>query len=152
MTVFVNFVRRHPDAVVPTKATEGACGFDLTAVSMESTVTAASKESTNLCLEYDTGIAVAIPRGYVGLIFPRSSVSKTGWQLSNSVGVIDQDYRGTIKLRFNDSTGVYLGPPYLAGDRIGQLVIVPNPQVIFSEKMDLDGTDRGDGGFGSTGD
>lgn len=98
-----------------------------------------------------TGVRVEIPDGYVGLLFARSSLSKTGWILANSVGVIDSDYRGEIivKLRF---VGEDYEMPFHLGDRVAQLVVVP----IISPKIwqvgDVDrNTGRGDKGFGSTG-
>ena len=136
----IKFKKMNPNAVIPKQGTTGAAGFDLTAVSIE------VKENT---LKYDTGIAVEIPPGYVGLVFPRSSVCKTGLSLANSVGVIDSDYRGSISFVF------YKGPtwiePYSYGDRIGQLVIVPIPEVEFVEAEELSETERGEGGYGSTG-
>jgi dUTP pyrophosphatase len=128
-----------PEAVVPRIMTDGAAGADLTATSIEST-----KEY----MEYGTGIAVAIPKGFVGLIFPRSSVTKMDMMLKNSVGVIDSDYRGEIKFRFQVST---VGKTYQVGDRVGQLVIVPIPPVEYEEVENLDDTQRGEGGYGSTG-
>jgi len=88
-----------------------------------------------------------IPEGHVGLLFPRSSVSKKNLRLCNSVGVIDSGYRGEIILKF-DKNGENL---YEEGDRVGQLMIVPVPSVQFVEVTNLPGSDRGDGGFGSTG-
>ena len=93
-----------------------------------------------------------IPKGYVGLIYPRSSVSKTSHMLRNHVGIIDSGYRGEIMLKF----GWYEQTPgnhqvYDAGDRIGQIMIMPYPEVEFNEVEDLSDTERGSGGFGSTG-
>lgn len=140
-------------AVLPRRMSEGAAGFDL--VATDNGTFLASYDST---VEYDTGIAVAIPDGYVGLLFPRSSISNSQWSLANSVGVIDSDYRGPIKLRFRYH-GVKHGievthddVPYSVGDRIGQLVITPAPTVYFEEVDDLDDTTRAYGGFGSTDD
>jgi dUTP pyrophosphatase len=125
-------------SVAPKRATKHAAGYDLTAVS-------AVKMGEGL-YEYDTGIAVAIPEGYVGLVFPRSSVSNTGAHLANSCGVIDSDYRGPIKVRFYADSA-----PYNPMDRVAQLVIIP----IFESRLErvdrLDDTERGTGGFGSTG-
>lgn len=136
----IKFKKMNPNAVIPKRGTIGAAGFDLTAIGLEVTETT---------LKFDTGIAVEIPPGYVGLAFPRSSVCKTGLQLANSVGVIDSDYRGSISFVF------YKGPtwiePYSYGDRIGQLVIMPIPEVEFVEAEELSETERGEGGYGSTG-
>lgn len=136
----IKFKKLNPNAVMPKQGTTGAAGFDLTAVSIE------VKENT---LKYDTGIAVEIPPGYVGIVSPRSSVCKTGLSLANSVGVIDSDYRGSISLVFYKPAVCIV--PYLPGDRIGQLLIVPIPEVEFVEVEELSETERGAGGYGSTG-
>jgi len=90
-----------------------------------------------------------MPEGYVGLIFPRSSISKTDHYLRNSVGVIDSGYRGEIKIRM--STPLLGGVEYKEGDRIAQLIIMKLPWVNIEEVEELSDTDRGEGGFGSTG-
>ena len=136
----IKFKKLNPNAVIPKQGTAGAAGFDLTAVRLEATETT---------LKYDTGIAVEIPPGYVGLVFPRSSVCKTGLSLANSVGVIDQDFRGSISFVFYKPMQCIV--PYLPGDRIGQLLIVPIPAVEFMEVDELSETERGAGGYGSTG-
>lgn len=136
----IKFKKMNPNAVMPKQGTAGAAGFDLTAVSLKTTETT---------LKYDTGIAVEIPPGYVGLLFPRSSVCKTGLSLANSVGVIDSDFRGSISLVFYKNMQCIV--PYLPGDRIGQLLIVPIPEVEFVEVEELSETERGAGGYGSTG-
>jgi dUTP pyrophosphatase len=101
-------------------------------------------------VEYGTGIAVKIPEGYVGLLFPRSSISKTPHTLCNSVGVIDSNYTGEIKLRFRtEENREYL--EYSVGDRIGQLLIMPYPTIQLKEVEDLQKTNRGSQGFGSSG-
>lgn len=136
----IKFKKINSNAVMPKRGTSGAAGFDLTAVSIEENETV---------LKYDTGIAVEIPPGYVGLLFPRSSVCKTGLSLANSVGVIDQDFRGSISFVFYKNKQCIV--PYFPGDRIGQLVIVPIPAVEFVEVEELSETERGAGGYGSTG-
>jgi dUTP pyrophosphatase len=99
-----------------------------------------------------TGVHVEIPPGYVGLLFPRSSLSKRKIVMTNSVGVIDSDYRGEIMASL-----MYLGElnkvqiQIDAGERIVQLVIVPIVLAKFIEVDELDNTARGSGGFGSTG-
>lgn len=100
---------------------------------------------------FDTGVAVAIPEGFVGLIFNRSSNGKNGIKLANSVGVIDSDYRGNLKILLeNDSLDFTLD--VVAGDtKLAQLVIVPIVLPQFKVVTSLDNTDRGTGGFGSTG-
>jgi len=139
----VNIKKLNESAVIPTYAKQGDAGLDLTAVSMD-----VIDNKGSGYIEYGTGLAIEIPQGYVGLIYPRSSISKTGLILSNSVGVIDSGYRGEIKFRFK---WVKDADRYNIGDRIGQLVVMPYPQVTLIEKEELVETDRGDGGFGSTG-
>ena len=105
---------------------------------------------TDKYIEYDTGIAIEIPKGYVGLVFPRSSVSKLDLVQANSVGVIDSSYRNSIKVRFKKlkDDGVCV---YAPGERIAQLIILPYPMIGFNEVEKLSDSDRGLGGFGSTG-
>ena len=93
-------------------------------------------------------VAFEIPRGYVGLLFPRSSIYRAGHQLMNSVGVIDPDYRGEVSAVFTHN-GV--GKKYSVGDRFGQLVILPLPKVELEQVDALQVTERGTGGYGSTG-
>lgn len=94
------------------------------------------------------GVAVAIPEGYVGLLFPRSSLSKTPLRLANSVGVIDASYRGEIMAKFDNISDLryHIG----IGDRLVQLVLVPCAYMGLEYVTELDSTERGDGGFGST--
>ena len=118
-------------------------GFDLTAISKK-----VVEEEGYGYIEYGTGLAFEIPKGYCGLIYPRSSVSKTGLILANSVGVIDSDYRGEVSFRFKYVPG---SASYDIGDRIGQLVVTKVPKVDFVVSEELSGTERGEGGYGSTG-
>ena len=133
-------------AVMPVRAHEGDAGLDLTCTNITSEV----NECGQLILVYHTGLAVEIPEGYVGLLFPRSSISKKSVMLANSVGVIDAGYRGELILKFRNTSGDSIPAVYNVGDKIGQLVIMPIPTIepIFSE--DLSETDRGEGGFGSS--
>ena len=135
----VKIKKLHEDAVIPKYAKDGDAGLDLTAVD----VVAESGTIT-----YKTGLAVEIPRWHVGLLFPRSSVYKTGQRLTNCVGVIDSGYRGEIMMKFT------LSPyqiEYDIGDRIGQMIIIPYPMIEFEEVEELIESDRGKGGYGSTG-
>jgi dUTP pyrophosphatase len=100
---------------------------------------------------YGTGIAMEIPEGHVGLLFPRSSISKTNLSLRNSVGVIDSNYRGEIMLKFLDLEEMDDLLWYLPGNKIGQIMIIERPQIELEEVEELSETDRGGGGFGSTG-
>ena len=131
------------NAVIPTYAKEGDAGMDLVATSIKFDGTQ---------ITYGTGLAIEIPEGFVGLIFPRSSIRKTDLSLSNSVGVIDSGYRGEIQATFNQKSlskdGQIL---YGVGDRIMQIMIIPHPPVQFIEVNELSDTLRGEGGFGSTG-
>jgi dUTP pyrophosphatase len=127
------------DAKVPSYAKHGDAGLDLCATSVK---------ETPLYIEYGTSLAFEIPEGHVGLLFPRSSVTNKDLIMKNSVGVIDSSYRGEVTVRFytpkNNSS-------YQVGDRIAQLVVMPFPKVSFEEVDVLSSTDRGDGGYGSTG-
>lgn len=145
----VRFKKLFSNAVTPSYAREGDAGLDLTCISRT------YDEYGNMC--YGTGIAVEIPFGYVGLLFPRSSVSKKQQILANSVGVIDSGYRGEIMLKFKPSVTGHskvesLFPDqFELGEKIGQLIIIPYPQVILTESDTLSETVRGEGGFGHTG-
>ena len=138
----VRFKRLRSDAAMPSKAHPTDAGFDLTAVSVD-------EDKVRGIVTYHTGIALEIPDGHVGLLFPRSSVYKHQLSLSNSVGVIDSGYRGEILFKFR------ICKPHISrysvGDRIGQLIIIPYPDVEFSECDELSETDRGKGGYGSSG-
>lgn len=129
-------------AVTPAYAKAGDAAVDLTAISLSKV----DKDEFGY-LEYGTGLAIEIPKGYVGLLFPRSSISNSGLILTNSVGVIDSGYRGEIKFRFKHIPDTSF---YKVGDRIGQLIIMPYPQIEFEEVQELSSTERGEGGFGST--
>jgi dUTP pyrophosphatase len=137
----VKIKRLHKDAVIPSYAKHGDAGLDLVATSIISF----DKEQVT----YGTGIAIEIPEGFVGLIFPRSSIRKYEQYLSNSVGVIDSGYRGEIQATFNSR--YYADVKYKVGDKIAQLLILPYPSVEFEETHELSSTERGEGGFGSSG-
>ena len=138
----VKIKKIHPNAVIPSYAKNGDAGMDLTAVEQIS--------NTSFECSYDTGISIEIPEGYVGLVFPRSSIRNKELHLSNSVGVIDSGYRGTIQTTFIKTNGLD-SLKYEKGDRIAQLIILPYPQIEFEEVEKLSDTERGDGGYGSTG-
>lgn len=129
------------NAVIPNYATKGAAGFDLIA---------AKKEILSIAqIKYDTGLAFEIPEGHVGLLTPRSSIVRTPLRLGNSIGIIDSDYRGPVSFIY-DHNGQFR-PDYEVGDRIGQMIIVPFSKVEFEEVEELQETERGSGGYGSTG-
>lgn len=132
----------HKDSVIPKYAKEGDAGLDLTATSKW------YDTDGNVC--YGTGLAFEIPIGYVGLLFPRSSNAKKTLLLSNSVGVLDSGYRGEVTFKFKNLEDEW-SEEYNIGDRIGQIIILPYPQVNFIETEELSETERGDGGYGSSG-
>lgn len=136
----IKFKRTHPDAKTPYHGTKSAAGYDLYAVSVE--------ELPHNVIKYHTGIAVEIPEGYVGLIFPRSSIIKQGLSMSNAVGVIDSDFRNEMSAVFYKNSDSEV---YKPGDRVCQLVIMPIPAIEFIEVDELSETERGANGFGSTG-
>lgn len=142
----VKIKKLHEDSKIPQYAHPTDAGMDLFATGVE-------YDSRSEIVSYNTGIALEIPEGYAGFIFPRSSIYKYDLQLTNSVGVIDSSYRGEIKFKFRatDIPISKLIKIYNVGDRIGQLIIMPYPKVVFEEVSELQSTDRGDGGFGSTG-
>lgn len=135
-----------PKAILPKYATPGSAAMDLTAC-MDDPVTIAPRQLVTI----PTGIAIALPSpDYVALIFARSGLGvKHGISLSNGVGVIDSDYRGELKVGLtNLSDTPYTIQP---GDRVAQLAILPVTQPTVIQVTELDATDRGTGGFGSTG-
>lgn len=138
----VKIKKLHADAVKPKYAKENDAGMDLVATSIIS--------NTSFQITYGIGLALEIPDGMVGLIFPRSSIRNTELMLSNSVGVIDAGYRGELQATFNKLNGLD-SIAYNVGDRIAQIIIVPHPVVQFVEVDELSESKRGDGGFGSTG-
>ena len=170
----VRIKKLYKDSKLPTYAHDADAGMDLYAHSK--TFDPASGN-----LVYGTGIAVEIPKGYVGLVFPRSSVYKTQTYMTNSVGVIDSGYRGEVMARFEASNKttkfqrlkdrihdfLFMSVPaatgkgiitshctrnsYNVGERIAQLIILPYPKVQLIETDTLSDSDRGTNGHGSTG-
>ena len=145
----VKIMKLVEEAVIPQYSLEGDAGLDLTAILRK------YDEFGNMI--YHTGLAIEIPKGYVGLLFPRSSVSKKQQFLTNSVGVIDSGYRGEIMAKFKPVMGSYEtilelfeSNEYEIGDRVVQLLIIPYPQIELEEVEELSDTERGYGGFGST--
>lgn len=138
----VKFKKLVEEAVTPSYSKPGDAGMDLTATGM------GWDEKGNVV--YYTGLALEIPQGYVGLIFPRSSNSKKDLFLTNHVGVIDSGYRGEIMVKFR-RTVPFKADIYEVGDRVAQLMIIPYPEVQFEQVEELSNTERGSGGYGSTG-
>ena len=143
--VRVLFTKLHPDAKAPSQGSLLAAGWDLRTV--ETCVINKGKST-----KVPTGLAVAIPAGYEGQIRARSSLGARGIILPNGIGTIDADYRGQIHVLM---TWIGEGESTIieAGERIAQMVISPVPKVKFEEVSEeqLGETERGDGGFGSTG-
>ena len=161
----VNIKKLDKNAVIPQYAKPGDAGMDVVATSIN---------VTDNYIEYGTGLAFEVPEGYCMLIFPRSSNSKKDLLLANSVGILDSGYRGELKLRFkrsylvqdhddtcstvnrlyaNSSRSFILTADkiYDVGDKVGQIMILPYPQIQFNEVDELSETERGSGGFGHTG-
>lgn len=128
----------HLDAQVPKYAHHDDAGMDIYAV---------TKEVKEKFIEYGTGLSFEIPIDHVMFIYPRSSLSNKDLIMANHVGVLDSGYRGELKLRFRK-----IGDDvYEVGERIGQIIIVPFPRIEFTEVEELSETNRGEGGWGSTG-
>ena len=139
------FKKLDPRATVPTYGSDLAAGADLRAV-LDAPIIIKPNESVLI----HTGIAAAIPAGYVGLVYARSGIAcKRGLAPSNKVGVIDADYRGEVMVSLHNhgTTEQTIDP----NERIAQMVITPFIHCEYEETDNLDDTERGTGGFGSTG-
>lgn len=144
-TLDMKIRRLSANAVMPMYQKPGDAGMDLVATDKSEI------DLANNTVTYGTGISVEIPVGYVGLIFPRSSIHKYNLSLANSVGVIDSGYRGEIMVKFRLTGSGKSGKLYDVGDRIAQLIIIPYPKVNLIDSDNLTDTERGKDGFGSTG-
>ena len=165
-TLKVKIKKLSKNSVLPSYSKDGDAGMDLVATS--------KYYDDNGNIVYGTGLAFEIPKGYVGLLFPRSSNAKKDLLLSNSVGVLDSGYRGEVMFKFKssesiwdwdyskESSGFYTAEDkyndysfplnhYKVSERIGQIIILPYPQIEFEEVEELSETERGNGGYGSTG-
>lgn len=171
-TIKVKIKKLREDAVIPSYAHDTDAGLDLTAVSKH------IDEYGNVV--YGFGLAFEIPDGYVGLIFPRSSNHRHHLTLTNSVGVIDSGYRGEVTVKFSHNMKGFIPKhfsdrliylltgrlrclravalvnqectyDYQVGDRVAQMIIIPYPKIEFDEVSELSDSERGDGGYGSTG-
>lgn len=137
----INIKKLHPDAIMPTYGTAGAACFDLYARH--------SKSTGNQTI-ISTGLAFEIPEGHVMMVYSRSGMGiKQGVRLANCVGVIDSDYRGEVMVALHADRDPW--PEVRHGDRIAQAMIIPVNQVSFEVVEELSSTDRGTGGFGSSG-
>ncbi len=141
----VKIKKLNENAVIPSYAKDGDAGMDLTITSIIS--------ETTTDVTYGFGIALEIPFGFVGLVFPRSSVRKYDLALTNSVGVIDSGYRGELQATFKKTSWLKQdsSTKYNVGDKGAQIMIIPYPPIEFIEADGLSNTERGEGGFGSTG-
>ena len=141
----VRVKKLHPNAVLPTYGSREAAGADLYAC-LQETVTVEPGE----VFWVPTGISLEVPKGYAGLVYARSSMgAKRGLAPANKVGVIDSDYRGEIRVvLLNHSKEPQTIQP---GERVAQFIITPVLQPVYEEVEELTDTDRGAGGFGSTG-
>lgn len=142
----VKFKRLSDKAIMPIRAHKGDAGLDLTATNITTNV----NEVGQLMIVYHTDLAVEIPEGYVGLLFPRSSIWKKSLTTTNCVGVIDSGYRGEIMFVMKSTTDV-VPKVYNIGERFAQLVIVPIPEFDIVETEELSDSERGTDGLGSTG-
>jgi len=138
----VKIKKLSPSAVIPIYAKDGDAGMDLVATSI------VNEEVFQIT--YGLGVSMEIPKGFVGLVFPRSSIRKYDLSLTNCVGVIDSGYRGELQATFRKERGV-ASKKYEVGDKICQIMIIPYPPIEFKEVEELTNTERGEGGFGSTG-
>lgn len=136
----IKFKKLSENAILPKYGRDGDAGLDLVVTSIVYT--------TSKTIKYGFDLAIEIPVGYVGLLFPRSSIEKYGLILSNSIGVIDSNYRGEIMATFKYLSS---GNQYDIGDKAVQLIILPYPIInpIFVDE--LSETNRGEKGFGSSG-
>ena len=142
----IKFKRLSEKGVMPTRATKGSAGYDLTCAR----ITTELNECGQIILVYHTDIAIEIPEGYEGQLRPRSSISKKSLRMCNAPGTIDSDYRGEITAKFNTTTDV-VPAVYKEGERFAQLIISKAETADFIESDTLSETERGDGGYGSTG-
>lgn len=144
-TFMVNVKKLRDDAIIPTQGSKYAAGYDLYAA-IDTPITIKSGETVKI----GTGLAFELPEGFFAGIFARSGLAtKQGLRPANCVGVVDQDYRGEVIVAIhNDSNRDAVIEP---GDRIAQMILLPYQSMEFIEVSDLSETDRGDGGFGSSG-
>jgi dUTP pyrophosphatase len=156
MSMKLKFKKLRPDAVLPRYAKIGDNGLDLVATSVISKMDTKKvpgkqghTQSTFKYLEFGTSLAVEIPEGHVGLIFPRSSISDTSMDLANSVGVIDSNFRGEITFRFRTLQNNL--EVYKVGDRVGQLLVIAVAKIEPEETAELSETQRGSQAYGSSG-
>lgn len=139
----INIKKLNKSAQIPKYSKPGDAGMDIVAISEK-----VEDTPEYGYIEYGTGLAFEIPDGYFMDIRPRSSISNTGLILANTPGTLDSEYRGELKVRFK---WIKDTAKYKLGDRVAQIVILPYPKIEFEEVVELSSTERGEGGFGSTG-
>ncbi len=141
----IKYIKLRPDAITPTYASAGSAGADLYSLPNEDVVIPAGET-----VFVHTGLAMEIPEGYCALIFARSGLaSKRGLAPANKVGVVDSDYRGEFMVALYNQSGVT--QTVGGGERIAQMVVIPYVRGEFELTDTLSDTERGAGGFGSTG-
>ena len=145
----VKIVKLIPEAKTPTYATDGSAAFDLYAATYHKGTFEGSVQVTAI---FGTGLSFEVPVGHVMLIFSRSGHGfKNNVRLANCVGVIDSDYRGEVMVKLTYDSNGNTGLRFDSGDRIAQAMILPIERVSFTEVDSLSETERGTGGFGSSG-
>ena len=141
----LNFKRLDDKAIMPIRAHESDAGLDLTAVD----ITLEPNDCGQTVVVYHSGLAVEIPEGYVGLLFPRSSIAKKSIFMTNGVGVIDSGYRGEIMAKMHVTTDA-APAVYKVGEKFAQLIVMPLQSITIKEVVDLSDSERGEGGYGSS--
>lgn len=150
MNMNIRVKKLHEDAVIPKRANGTDAGWDIVAI--DNGTTKKDEFGNVLYIQYRTGLAIQPDNGFHTELFPRSSVTKTNVFLANSIGLIDEGYRGEIMVRFKSASPVMAHPVgYSKGDKIAQLVVRKTIRANFVEVDELFDTERGDGGFGSSG-
>jgi len=143
--VLIKIKKLKNEAIIPTRGSQQAAGYDLYACSEEDVTIA-----PHCTVKVGTGISMAIPEGYFGAVYARSGLSaRQGLRPANCVGVVDSDYRGEIIVALHNDTDTE--KTIDKNERIAQIVVTPYLSVEFEETKELDDTERGSGGFGSTG-
>lgn len=141
----LKFKRLNDKAVLPIRAHKSDAGLDLTATD----ITLEPNDCGQTVVVYHCGLAVEIPEGHVGLLFPRSSIAKKSIFMTNAVGVIDSGYRGEIMAKMHVTTDA-APAVYKVGEKFAQLIVMPIPEITVSEVAELSESDRGESGFGSS--
>jgi len=139
----VKFKKLHADTKLPVKGSLDAACYDVYATSVE--------VDENRTATYKLGFATEIPKGYMGILIPRSNLTKHRWVMNHSTGIIDSDYRGEWMLKLSSIGDLFEPLPYSVGDRVGQIYFIPVLPTTFEEVEELESSERGEGGFGSSG-